>query len=144
MPIFYDDDNQYCNDMEWELYENGVRKTTGFSIGVGTGNSFINVTWTANSGTALVKARGKNPFFDGVKIIDCFSWQNWRELTITLDAGMPYFSPYPSVICTRGVNYTFGIGATCPALSYDIEAPAGWSINNGGNTLPCMVQPLPV
>jgi hypothetical protein len=127
----YDDENNYCSTIEWKVYENGVEKTTGFTIGPG----YIDVTWSA-SGNGKVEARGYDLFYFDGKLYECGEKQDWKRVSTTLLDGTPDVSG-PLTFCNSGDYNTriWTVSPTCPTSSYTWEAPAGWSLNGGGNTL---------
>lgn len=49
---FYDDQNSYCSNLEWKIYEIGVRKTTGIS---GSSN-YMNVICSSTAASGFVEA----------------------------------------------------------------------------------------
>jgi hypothetical protein len=52
---YFDDQNPYCNNILWEVYENGVLRTDYVKS---SDNASIWVVWKSNPGSGNVMARG--------------------------------------------------------------------------------------
>jgi hypothetical protein len=129
----YDDENAYCNNIEWAVYENGSLKTTGIQYFPG----YINVTW-GNSGSGQVRARGYSPKIEtdsngNVTVTGCWIVGSWNSLSISILSDEPSGILTPAN-CTDYVNRTYTVQSGCSG-TYDWEAPLNWVIDNGTNTI---------
>jgi len=114
-----------------ELYENGVRKTTGFSF---PSPGIINVVWNSVSGTGQIKARGYAPKINVGSVTGCYLRQSWKSITVSFLSGEPYGIIGPA-LCTNNVAQNFTIQSGCDGKKYDWEAPVNWVIDGGSNII---------
>lgn len=119
---YYDDENPACDRISWRVYENGVKRTSGFVV---SGNKkYIDVTW-GSSGYGEVKASGQN---DGGELGSCFDYQSWKSISVNILDPTPQVSGILA-FCKGGQTRSFATTSYCPTSSYRWEVPAGWSIN---------------
>jgi hypothetical protein len=127
---FYDDENSKCSNLEWEVYENGVRKTTGIS----SSSNFMNVTWSTSASSGQVRARGMNEW--PLPYMACGVWQDWKSLSISFSTGNPLPPTGPTVFCNSGSTRTrtWTVTPSCPTDSYTWEVPSGWTLTSLNST----------
>ncbi len=116
-----------CENLKWEVYENGVKKTSGWSV---SGNT-LSVTWS-NVGTGQVKVREEKccvipntcPPNNKVPHLP------WKTKNIAIGIGDPSPISGSNLICNiQKKNYS--IDPVPNATSYTWEVPnSNWKVDN--------------